>query len=119
MSKTVSSRMGVRRSRRPADLGGGGNEHHADVDEKASPANQNTHSISTPRKPSQHEQQPVKAAQSGSKDRPGRRRSSKQAVVHAESDAAERRIVVVGEKATALPRAEAGVGRNLARKEVT
>lgn len=97
--------MGARRSRRSSDI-----------------VRQSPNSTITPRRPLQLEQPPAKPAQSGGKDRAGRRISSKQYLVHGEDDAGDgdRGIVVVGEKAMALTRAEAGgAGRDPARIEVS
>lgn len=122
MQKTASSRMGARRSRRPAGLAGGDKKDQADVvRQEAAPENQNTNDTIATRKSWQLEQHPVKPAQRrGGKYGAGPRRPSKQALVRAENDddVGDRLIVVVGEKATALPRAQAGAGRDPARKEV-
>lgn len=109
--------MGARRSRRPSDLGGF--DEDADIVRQAVPKNQGNGSTITPRRPLQLAKQPIKPAQGGRKDRAGRRKPSKQASVPAENDAGNRRIVVVGEKATALPRADADAGRDPARREVS
>lgn len=135
MSTAASSRMGARRSRRSTDLdheGGltemhgvvqatlpeGSKDHPLDVIRQAT--NRSSSSTVMSRKPLQPEQQQtVKPAHSGSADRVGVRRPSKQHLVrdpkHGDGD---RRIVVVGERATGSVRVEQATGYNPARREV-
>eukprot|EP00752_Nemacystus_decipiens_P006156 g5554.t1 len=110
--------MGARRSWRPSDLGS--YDEEADISGQAAPQSQRTDGTTTPRRPLQLEEQPVKPAQGGGggKDRAGRRRPSKQTLLPGGNSAdGDRHIVVIGEKATTLPRVEAGAARDPVRRE--
>lgn len=109
--------MGARRSRRSSDLGGY-DAGSVDVVRQATPEKQSNNSSVTPRRPFQLERKPTKPARSGVRDGAGRRRSSKQALVDAKNEAGDGSILVVGEKATKLPR-EAGAGRDPSRRDVS
>eukprot|EP00903_Cladosiphon_okamuranus_P018176 g16723.t1 len=108
--------MGARRLRRLSDLGGYDASSVDHLARQGAPPDDQSNNTFTPRRPLKLEQKPAKPARGRSRGGARRRKLRKQAV-DAKKDAGGRSISVVGEKATKVPRAEVGAGRDPARRE--